>query len=234
MHKALFVSGVDTDCGKTYVTAHLAAHLFHRGVRVVTQKPVQTGCDTASDDLVAHRQVMGTAMLPEDRERRTCTYLFQRPCSPHLAARLEGATIDPGRIDQDTAYLTQRYDCVLIEGAGGLFVPLTEELMTIDYVASRRLPLLLVATSHLGGINQALLSVEACHHHGVDLRWLVFNRFASDPQDLADDALEQISRHSRQLFPGLAVVDFRSADSFYGVAGLTPGNAPQAAATGTT
>lgn len=210
-----FISGVDTDCGKTRVTGHLASHLLHRGVSVITQKPVQTGCTGLADDLVEHRRDMGTGLLPDDEERRTCTYLLRRPCSPHLAARLENTVIDTARIDADTEHLAARYDVVLIEGAGGLLVPLTNELLTIDYVAQRRLPLILVATSHLGTINHTLLSLEACRAHGVDLAMLVFNRFDGDDQLLADDALDVIRTHQKRLFPEASTIDFRSADSFW-------------------
>ncbi len=206
----LFVSGVDTDCGKTFVTARLAEHLLRRGCRVVTQKPVQTGCDGhMADDIAEHRRAMGCAALPEDAEGLTCSYLFRKPASPALAARLEGVEIDPARIDAHTRMLARAYDAVLVEGAGGLMVPLTDSLLTIDYVASRRLPLALVATSRLGGINHALLSICACKAYGVDLRAVVFNRMPADEGVMADDNLAAIRRYAASVFPAAVVVDFR-------------------------
>lgn len=214
---ALFVSGVDTDAGKTYVTARLAAQWMADGRKVITQKPVQTGCLGVAEDLVEHRKVMGCGLLPEDRDGLTCSFLFRKPASPALAARLEGAVIDPAKIDADTQALAKRYDVVLVEGAGGLMVPLLDDLLTIDYVASRRLPLALVATSKLGGINHALLSIEACKTHGVDLRLVVFNRLPQDEDVMADDALAAIRSFSSRLFPNAAVVDFRGQDSLAGL-----------------
>lgn len=208
----LFVSGVDTDCGKTFVTARLAAHLLGRGLRVVTQKPVQTGCDgPMADDIVEHRRQMGCATLPEDAEGLTCSYLFRKPASPALAARLEGVEIDPARIDGHMRRLARAYDAVLVEGAGGLMVPLTDSLLTIEYVASRRLPLALVATSRLGGINHALLSISACRAYGVDLRSVVFNRMPADEEAMADDNLAAVRQYSARLFPEAVVADFRNA-----------------------
>ncbi len=215
MSKAYFISGVDTDCGKTYVAARLAAHLRASGRNVITQKPVQTGCTTVAEDLVEHRKVMGCNMLPEDREKRTCTYLFPIPASPHLSARLAGQSIDVSQISKDTQYLLQRYDIVLVEGAGGLMVPLTDELLTIQYVAAQKLPLILVTTSKLGGINHAILSMEVCRVYGVELHIVVYNRFPSDDKVMADDAYEVISQHAKRLFPNVNIVDFKSADSFY-------------------
>lgn len=210
-----FVSGVDTDSGKTYVTGRMAAYLRHRGVSVITQKPVQTGCTTVADDLVEHRKVMGCGMLPEDKEQRTCSYIFRKPASPHLAARLEGKTIDVNKIDEDTKYLLSKYKVVLVEGAGGLMVPLTEDMLTIDYVASRKLPLVLVTTSKLGGINHALLSVDACKTRGIDLRLIVYNRMPQDDEVMADDSYEVIKRYAQTAYPDIPVIDFRSSDSFW-------------------
>lgn len=214
---ALFVSGVDTDAGKTYVTARLAAMWLAEGHKVITQKPVQTGCLGVAEDLVDHRKVMGCGLLPEDRDGFTCSFLFRKPASPALAARLEGAEIDPAKIDADLRKLAERFDVVLVEGAGGLMVPLRDDLLTIDYVASRRLPLALVATSKLGGINHALLSIEACKTHGVDLRLVVFNRLPQDEDVMADDSLAAIRSFTSRLFPNAEVIDFRGQDSLAGL-----------------
>lgn len=216
-HGAYFISGVDTDCGKTYVTGCLAAYLRHRGVSVITQKPVQTGCETVADDLVEHRKAMGVGIQQEDKERRTCSYLFRKPASPHLAARLEGVTIDINKISDDTQYLLSKYDVVLVEGAGGLMVPLNDNCLNIEYVAQKKLPLILVASSKLGGINHALLSIEACKHRNIDLQTLVFNRMPQDDPVLADDAYEVIKKFALKQYPEMKVIDFRSSDSFWGV-----------------
>lgn len=204
-----FISGVDTDAGKTFVTARLAAQLQESGVNVMTQKPVQTGCTDEAEDIVEHRRVMGTGMTQSDKDGLTCTYLFKKPASPALAASLEGKEIDLSRIDSDTAELARRHEVVLVEGAGGLMVPMTPSVLTIDYVASRRLPMILVTTSHLGGINHALLSIEACKSHGVDLRHVVFNRFPTDDPILADDAKEVIEAFAKKEFPQSRFWDFR-------------------------
>lgn len=216
-HGAYFISGVDTDCGKTYVTGCLASYLRHRGVSVITQKPVQTGCETVADDLVEHRKAMGVGIQLEDKERRTCSYLFRKHASPHLAARLEGVTIDTNKIAADTEYLLSKYDVVLVEGVGGLMVPLNDDCLNIEYVAKQNLPLVLVTSSKLGGINHALLSIEACRSRNINLHVLVFNRMPNDDQIMADDAYEVIKKFALKLYPDLKIIDFRSSDSFWGV-----------------
>lgn len=215
-HGVYFISGVDTDCGKTHITGRMAAYLRSRGVSVITQKPVQTGSVTIAEDLVEHRKAMGSGALPEDKEGRTCTYLFSRLASPQFAAALEGVTIDLTRIDADTQYLLSHYHVVLIEGVGGLMAPLRNDMLTIDFVASRQYPLVLVTSSKLGGINHALLSIEACHARSIDLRCIVYNRLPADDTDLADYQYNEIARYARKYFPSVRLIDFRSSDSFWG------------------
>ncbi len=214
---AYFISGVDTDSGKTFVTARMAAYLHHRGVSVITQKPIQTGCITVADDLVEHRKVMGTGILPEDREGRTCSYLFKKVAPPHLAAKIEGISIDPEKIDRDTRYLLDRYNVVLIEGDGGLMVPLNDKMLTIEYIASRRLPLILVTTSKVSGINHALLSIDACKNHNIDLTAIVYNRLPQSDTIVADDAFNVIKKFALAQYPHVQIVDFRSSDSFWDI-----------------
>ena len=125
-----FVSGIDTDIGKSYATGYIARTWNGQGVRTITQKLIQTGNDGISEDIVLHRRIMGTGLLPEDREGLTMPEIYSYPCSPHLAAEIDGRPIDFSKIEKATAVLSDRYDAVLLEGAGGLMVPLTRELLT--------------------------------------------------------------------------------------------------------
>lgn len=89
------VSGIDTDIGKSVATGLMARSLSLLGYSVITQKLVQTGCRGVAEDILRHRQLMGVDLLPEDQSGLTCPYVFSKPCSPHLAAELEGTVIDP-------------------------------------------------------------------------------------------------------------------------------------------
>ena len=132
-----FVSGIDTGIGKSYATGYLARLWNERGVRTITQKLIQTGNDGMSEDIELHRRLMGCGLLSEDHEGLTMPEIFSYPCSPHLAAEIDGRQIDFGKIAEATEELSRRYDAVLLEGAGGLMVPLTRQYLTIDYVADR-------------------------------------------------------------------------------------------------
>ena len=214
--KVYFVSGIDTDCGKTYFTARLAAYWHQKGVAVITQKPIQTGCTGMADDLLEHRRIMGTDLLPEDLDGTTCSYLFNMPASPHLAAEVEGKTIDLARITFHTHQLQQKYERVIIEGAGGLMVPITRQLFTIDYIKDNNYPLILVASSKLGSINHTLLSIESCLSRHINLHTLVYNRFEGHNPVMADDSFRVIADYLREHSPKTKLIDFRGADDFEG------------------
>ena len=147
-----FVSGIDTDIGKSYATGYIAHTWNGQGIRTITQKLIQTGNDGISEDIVLHRRIMDTGLLPEDREGLTMPEIYSYPCSPHLAAEIDGRPIDFCKIEKATTVLSDRYDAVLLEGAGGLMVPLTRELLTIDYIAQKGYPLIYVTSGRLGSI----------------------------------------------------------------------------------
>jgi len=173
--EAIFVGGIDTEIGKTVVTGWLARQWIEQGREVITQKLVQTGCVGASDDILLHRRLMGCGLFDEDRDGTTMPALYAYPASPHLAARLEGRALDLDAIAAATARLRARYGTVLVEGAGGLMVPLTEQLLTIDYVARQGWPVILVTSGRLGSINHTLLSLEAIAARGIALHGIAWN-----------------------------------------------------------
>ena len=139
-----FVSGIDTNVGKSYATGYLAKTWNGQGVRTITQKFIQTGNVGMSEDIELHRKIMGTGLLPEDESGLTMPEIFTYPCSPHLAAEIDHRPIDFDKIEKATRQLSETYDAVLLEGAGGLMVPLTRDLLTIDYVAQKNYPLIFV------------------------------------------------------------------------------------------
>ena len=133
MDNVIFVSGIDTDAGKTYATAWLAKRYMEQGFSVATMKFIQTGNNGFSEDILAHRRIMGISPLPEDRDLTTSPVIFTYPASAQLAARIDGRDIDVASIDRSVETLSGRYDIVLVEGAGGLMVPIADDFFTVDY-----------------------------------------------------------------------------------------------------
>ena len=177
-----FISGIDTDAGKSYCTAWYAKQLSRNGQRVITQKFIQTGNTGHSEDIDLHRRIMGTGYLPEDNEGLTMPEIFSYPCSPHLAARI---------------------DTVLVEGAGGLMVPLTGEYLTIDYIADKNYPLIFVTSGKLGSINHTLLSLEAIGHRGITLDTVLYNLYPTvEDKTIQNDTMQYIREYLSRHFPG--------------------------------
>lgn len=200
--EVIFVGGIDTEIGKTVVTGWLARQWLDEGVDVITQKLVQTGCVGVSDDILLHRRIMGCGLFDEDHGGDTMPALYRYPASPHLAARLEGRALDLDAIDSATTRLRQRHERVLVEGAGGLMVPLTEQLLTIDYVARRGWPLLLVTSGRLGSINHTLLSLEAVAARGIALHGIAWNsRDDGSDEVIAAESRRFIREWTQVRFP---------------------------------
>lgn len=170
-----FVSGIDTDIGKTYATGFLAKLWTEQGKKVITQKLIQTGNADISEDIEKHREIMGQGWFQEDHDKLTMPEIFSYPASPHLATRLDNREIDFQKIENATQTLAERFEIVLLEGAGGLMVPLTTSLLSIDYVAQHQFPVILVTSGRLGSINHTLLSLEALKSRGLKLKALVYN-----------------------------------------------------------
>lgn len=196
-----FISGIDTDTGKSYCTAWLARHLAEQGNRVITQKLVQTGNVGHSEDIDLHRRLTGTGYLPEDKEGLTMPEIYSYPCSPHLAARIDQRPIDLKKIETATLELERRYDIVLVEGAGGLMVPLTEDYLTIDYIADKGYPLVFVTSGKLGSINHTLLSFEAIAHRHIPLSHVLYNLYPTVADTTIQEDTQQyiarwLQRHS--------------------------------------
>nr|WP_302830741.1 dethiobiotin synthase [uncultured Bacteroides sp.] len=197
-----FISGIDTDAGKSYCTAWFACELAQNGKRVITQKFIQTGNTGHSEDIDLHRHITGTGYLPEDEEGLTMPEIFSYPCSPHLASRIDRRPIDFGRIECATQELARRYDVVLVEGAGGLMVPLTEEYLTIDYITEKKYPLIFVTSGKLGSINHTLLSFEAIKNRGIKLDTVLYNLYPTvEDKTIQEDTMQFIQKYLAKYFP---------------------------------
>ena len=192
--RVYFVSGIDTGIGKTVAVGLICRELQRIGRSWISVKMVQTGCDGFSEDLDAHRAIAGVGRFPEDDEGLTAPQIFRFPSSPLLAARLEGRTVDLSRIAECVDECARRRDVVLVEGAGGLCVPLTEDVLTADFVAARGWPLILVASGRLGAVNHALLSLEAADARGIPLAGVLMNPFPETDPRLFDDAVSAVTR----------------------------------------
>lgn len=200
--KIYFITGIDTDAGKSYATGFIARSWNEKGIRTITQKLIQTGNVGYSEDIELHRKLMNIPYTEEDREKLTMPEIFSYPASPHLAAEIDNRSINFDKIEKATEELSKRYDAVLLEGAGGIMVPLTRQLLTIDYISQREYPVILVTSGKLGSINHTLLTLEAIKNRNIILDTVAYNLFPeAEDETIKNDTEKYIRAYLQKKFP---------------------------------
>lgn len=187
--KGIFITGTDTGVGKTVAAAAIARLLKERGVNVGVLKPVTSGCVEIDGRLVsedAELLAWGAGCDPTDPD--IAPYLLREPLAPSLAAARDGVRINFGRIKEAFDRLAARHDFMIVEGAGGLMVPLAGGLMVADLVACLGLPLLVVARPGLGTVNHTVLTCFAAKQLGLPVAGVVINNYPEKPDRAAESA----------------------------------------------
>jgi dethiobiotin synthetase len=177
--RVIFVSGTDTGVGKTVVTGLLSRYLLEKGYKVATQKWIQSGSGSDIGDVARHLKFMGKTkedfkgyyplMIP---------YTFQFAASAHLAAKLEGEKISLNKIKRSLKTLAGYFDFIIVEGLGGLAVPVDEKKLLIDIIKKFKIPVLITAANKLGAINHTLLSLEALQRRKIKILGIIFNNIS--------------------------------------------------------
>jgi dethiobiotin synthetase len=176
MSKGIFITGTDTGVGKTYVAAGLIRTLKAGGLNVCPMKPAETGCRMRKGELVPSdtRTLMRASGVKEPVDAIN-PYRMRHPLAPAVAARLEGVTISRRIITEAYRKLSSRYDLVVVEGAGGVMVPVYKRYRYLDMMGDLNLPVLVVARPGLGTINHTLLTVHALRQSGLAVLGVVLN-----------------------------------------------------------
>ena len=195
MPQGLFITGTDTEVGKTVVARLIVRSLVATGVRVAVMKPVAAGSAMTSagprNDDALGLMADSNVVMPYATVNPYC---LPAPVSPHLAAREVGVTIELPRLMESFAALSAAADYVIVEGAGGWFAPLNDEQFIADLAAALGLPVLLVVGLRLGCLNHALLSVAAIRQRGLILGGWIANHI--DPEfSRVPDNLATLARH---------------------------------------
>ena len=175
----VFVTGTDTGVGKTLVTATVATALKAQGVNVGVMKPIATG--PADGHALSDPDWLLSVTETRDAPDLVAPYRFRLTAAPLVAAAHANVAIDPTRITQALQTLSARHDCVVVEGIGGVLVPVTTDLFVVDLIKGLGLPVLLVARAGLGSINHTLLTLDCLRTRGVPILGLVFNHSARPP-----------------------------------------------------
>lgn len=199
--EGLFITGSDTDVGKTYIACEIVRQLRGRGRRVATRKPAESGCEAAAGgDLLTHdAQALFDANDGREPIERIAPWRFRAALAPHRAARLEGRRLELAALIaacEDAADA----DCLLVEGAGGFLSPLAEDGLNADLAVALGLPVIAVVEDRVGAVNQALLVIEAVAHRGLELAALILNRVRAEHESGMDNAADLAAHYAGPLF----------------------------------
>lgn len=187
MRQGIFITGSDTDVGKTWVGAQLAAHLYQRGSDLSVRKPAESGCAIEGRQLIPSDATQYFQALEQSQSLESiCPYRFKAPLAPVQAARLEHIRITIN--DLAAACQTADSKYLLVEGAGGFYSPMAEDGLNSDLAKALQLPVLLVATDKLGCLNHILLSQRAIQAAGLELSAVVLNQIGESTDPLLDNA----------------------------------------------
>ncbi len=176
LHFSCFVTGTDTEIGKTLISATLLHHLSMRGLRTIGMKPVAAGV-TVSNGIASNDDIDALAAASNIDAPRSLTtpYLLHTPAAPHLAAAIDGVTISTDHIIDCYAHLAEQAEAIVVEGVGGFCVPLTDDADTADLAQRLNLPVILVVGMRLGCLNHALLTAQTIRAMGLTLAGWVAN-----------------------------------------------------------
>jgi dethiobiotin synthetase len=212
MTRGLFITGTATGVGKTYVAALIAKALRDAGVRVGVYKPVASGCDRHGGELVSPDAVaLWQAAGRPGNLASVCPQMFAAPLAPHLAARAEGRRVDAKLLRDGIAVWRETSEVVLVEGAGGLMSPISDDDYNADLAAEFGYPLIIVAANELGVINATLqtLITAATYCDGLDVAGIVLNSVSQRADESVESNADEIAR--RCVPPLLATIDHGAA-----------------------
>lgn len=202
--KAFLLTGTDTGAGKTRVACLIGRRLAAEGVAVSLLKPVESGCLPGPDGrpFPADAAALRDAVAPGIPLSAVCPFPFSAPLSPHLAARLEGVTIDLGRLRKTVLDAAGASDVLLVEGAGGIAVEICEGYAFADLARELSLPVLVVAENRLGVLNHLRLTIRYLRSEGLILAGVFLNDRTGDPFPAREANVAEVRRIAGERYLG--------------------------------
>lgn len=174
----IFITGTDTNIGKTVIAAGLAGALKNKGYSVGVMKPVQSGAVIENGKLYSPDiEFMKKVIELNDEMELLCPYLLKEAMAPGTAAKIEGKNIDFGIIKDAFHELEKRHDIVIVEGAGGIAVPVNNRFLIADLIKYMDIPAIIVARAGLGTINHTFLTIEYAKRSGIRIIGVIINDY---------------------------------------------------------
>ena len=193
--KAFFITGTDTGVGKTIIAGAVACWHRSQGRSVGVMKPAETGCRIKSGKLFpSDAAFLKRASGSKDSLEVICPYRFAEPLAPAIAARRAGKKIDVGVIKEIFGSIYSHNDISLVEGAGGIMVPLSAKYLFLDLAAELKLPLIIVGRAGLGTINHTVLTYNAAKARGLKISAIILNQSRKGPSGAAEETNARVIR----------------------------------------
>src|SRR5262245_5665955 len=187
MGSGIFITGTDTGVGKTFFATLLAAYLRDAGYRVGVMKPAETGCAEKDGKLIPADAIrLKTASGCTEPIEKICPYRLPEPLAPSIAAQRAGVKIDIDHLLVVYQEINSRHDVTLVEGAGGMMVPLLPSYTYADFARVAKLPIIVIAANRLGVINHLLLTLEHAACGGLSVLGYVLNRISAESSPAAE------------------------------------------------
>lgn len=179
----IFITGTDTDIGKTFITAGLAATMQSLGYSTSVYKPVQSGAIEKNGFMQAPDLAFVKSVDPYIQTYSS--YLLKEPVAPSIAAEMENIVIDRNVIQKDYEHISKESDCTIVEGAGGLMVPVAPRFLMLDMIKMLDLPIVIVIRPDLGTVNHTLLTINQAAAAGIKVRGVIINNFPEKTNDIS-------------------------------------------------
>lgn len=196
MNTGFFITGTDTGVGKTFVAAGLIRAIRDQGHDVCPMKPVETGCRVHKGRLIADDTLKLIQASGVDEPIDLINpYRFRKPLAPSVALEIEGGTFKKRVVLDAYKQLAKKYEIIIVEGAGGIMVPLYKRYLFLDLVKDLNLPLVIVARSGLGTINHSLLTIEAARKKGIKILGVVMNSAVRSKKDISCKTNPEVITH---------------------------------------
>ena len=172
-----FVTGTDTDVGKSYVCKHLAKEFIKLGKKTGYLKPFQSGLEEGIDPDAKQIEIIAKDVIAKS------SYITKTPCTPYISSQIDNVDYNLEKVKQDYAKLANACDVTIVEGSGGLYVPVKENILMSDVIKFLNLPTLIVARPNLGTINHTLMTIKCAQSEGIKIFGVVISNYPQITND---------------------------------------------------
>ena len=172
-----FVTGTDTDVGKSYICKHLAKEFIKLGKKTGYLKPFQSGLEEGIDPDAKQIEIIAKGVIAKS------SYVTKTPCTPYISSQIDNVDYNLEKVKQDYTELANTCDVTIVEGSGGLYVPVKENILMSDVIKFLNLPALIVARPNLGTINHTLMTIKCAQSEGVEILGVVISNYPQTTDD---------------------------------------------------